>query len=111
MVPAQVRGATAESLPRLPAFRDRSPDPILLWKSEPEYTDEARKAKVQGAVVMHVEIDARGQVQNISVAQGLGLGLDECAMAAVRKWRFRAGTRNGKPVSTNALIQVTFRLL
>ena len=66
---------------------------------------------MQGAVVMHVEIDARGQVQNISVAQGLGLGLDECAMAAVRKWRFRAGTRNGKPVSTNALIQVTFRLL
>ncbi len=92
-------------------FQGSLTDPVLLWKSEPEYTDEARKAKVQGAVVMHVEIDARGQVQNISVAQGLGLGLDECAMAAVRKWRFRAGTRNGKPVSTNALIQVTFRLL
>ena len=92
-------------------FQGSLTDPVLMWKSEPEYTDEARKAKVQGAVVMHVEIDARGQVQNISVAQGLGLGLDECAIAAVRKWRFRAGTRNGKPVSTNALIQVTFRLL
>ena len=62
-------------------------------------------------MIVRVEIDARGQVQNIAVAQGLGLGLDERAIAAVQKWKFRAGTRNGKPVSTNALIQVTFRLL
>ena len=57
------------------------------------------------------EIGARGQVQNISVAQGLGLGLDERAVAAVQKWRFRAGTRNGRPVTTQALIHLTFRLL
>jgi len=50
-------------------------------------------------------------VQNIAVSQGLGLGLDDRAIEAVRKWKFRAGTRNGKPVPTNALIQVTFRLL
>jgi protein TonB len=92
-------------------FQGSLTEPTLLWKTEPEYSDEARKAKVQGSVIMRVEIDARGQVQNISVAQGLGLGLDDRAIAAVRKWKFRPGTRNGKPVPTNALIQVTFRLL
>jgi periplasmic protein TonB len=92
-------------------FQGSRTEPVLLWKAEPEYSDEARKAKMQGSVIMHVEIDVRGQVQNIAVAQGLGLGLDERAIAAVRKWKFRAGTRNGKPVPTNALIQVTFRLL
>ena len=92
-------------------FQGSLTDPVLLWKAEPEYSDEARKAKLQGSVIMRVEIDARGQVQNIAVSQGLGLGLDDRAIEAVRKWKFRAGTRNGKPVPTNALIQVTFRLL
>jgi TonB family protein len=92
-------------------FQGSATEPVLLWKSEPEYTDEARKAKIQGVVIVRAEIDARGQVQNISVAQGLGLGLDERAIAAVQKWRFRAGTRNGRPVSTSALIHLTFRLL
>jgi periplasmic protein TonB len=92
-------------------FQGSLTEPVLLSKTEPEYSDEARKAKIQGVVIMRAEIDARGQVRNISVAQGLGLGLDERAIAAVSKWRFRAGTRNGKPVSTNALIHLTFRLL
>jgi len=92
-------------------FQGSLTEPVLLWKAEPEYSDEARKAKIQGIVIVRLEIDARGQVQNIAVAQGLGLGLDERAIAAVRKWRFRAGTRNGRPVSTNALIHLTFRLL
>src|ERR1035437_9534324 len=92
-------------------FQGSLTDPVLLWKAEPEYSDEARKAKLQGSVIMRVEIDARGQVQNIAVSQGLGLGLDDRAIEAVRQWKFRAGTRNGKPVPTNALIQVTFRLL
>jgi TonB family protein len=86
-------------------------EPVLLWKVDPEYSEDARKAKLQGVVMVRAVIDARGQVQNISVAQGLGLGLDERAIAAVQKWKFRAGTRNGQPVSTSALIQLTFRLL
>jgi TonB family protein len=62
-------------------------------------------------VLVRALIDARGQVQNAVVSQGLGLGLDERALAAVRKWKFRAGMRNGRPVATQALIQLTFRLL
>ena len=85
--------------------------PVLLWKIEPEYTDEARRAKIQGTVVLHIEVDTRGQAQNITVKQGLGLGLDERAIEAVRRWRFRPGYRNGKPSVTAALVQVNFRLL
>jgi len=92
-------------------FQGSLTEPVLLWKEEPEYSEEARKAKIQGVVLVRAEIDARGQVQNITVSQGLGLGLDERAVAAVRKWKFRPGTRNGRPVSTQALIQLTFRLL
>ncbi len=93
------------------AFETPTTQAVLLYKTEPEYSEEARKAKLQGSVTLRVEIDARGQVQNIALAQGLGFGLDEQAMAAVRKWRFRSATRNGKPVPTRAMVQVTFRLL
>jgi len=92
-------------------FQGGVTEPVLLWKSEPEYSEEARKAKIQGTVIVRAEIDARGQVQNISIAQGLGLGLDEKAISAVQKWKFRPGTRNGKPVTTPAIIQLSFRLL
>jgi TonB family protein len=86
-------------------------EPVLLWKIEPEYTDEARRARVQGTVVLHIEVDTRGQAQNITVRQSLGLGLDERAIEAVRRWRFRPGYRNGKPWAASALVQVNFRLL
>jgi TonB family protein len=85
--------------------------PVLLWKIEPEYTDEARRARVQGTVVLHIEVDTGGQAQNITVTQSLGLGLDERAIEAVRRWRFRPGYRNGKPWATAAMVQVNFRLL
>jgi TonB family protein len=92
-------------------FQGVTTQPVLLFKADADYSDEARKAKVQGSVMISAEIDARGQVQNLSVSHGLGLGLDERAIDAVRKWRFRPATRNGKPVPTSALIEVSFRLL
>ena len=85
--------------------------PVLLSKTEPEYTEEARRAKIQGTIVLRIEIDQRGQVQNVSVSDGLGLGLDERAADAVRQWRFRPATRNGRPVVSSAFIEVHFRLL
>lgn len=92
-------------------FQGAATEPVLLWKSEPEYSEEARKAKVQGSVMIRAEIDARGQIRNLTIAHGLGLGLDERAVEAVRTWRFKPATRNGKPVPANALIEVSFRLL
>jgi periplasmic protein TonB len=99
-------GVTAES-----GIRGALTPPTVLWKNEPEYTEEARKARVQGMVVLAIEVDTRGQARNIRIRQGLGLGLDERAVQSVSAWKFRPGSRNGKPVVTPAEIYVTFRLL
>ena len=85
--------------------------PALVYKVEPEYSEEARKAKYQGTVVLYVEVDTNGKARNLRVLRSLGLGLDEKAIEAVQKWRFRPGQKNGQPVVVAATIEVNFRLL
>lgn len=85
--------------------------PQLIYKVEPEYSDEARKAKYQGTVVLYVVIDEKGLPRDIKVVRPLGLGLDEKAIEAVRQWRFRPGYMNGRPVAVAATIEINFRLL
>ena len=85
--------------------------PELIYKVEPEFSEEARKPKYQGVVLLAIEIDADGSVRNIRVQRGLGLGLDEKAKDAVSRWRFRPGVLNGRPVATEAVVQVHFQLL
>jgi len=85
--------------------------PVLLFKVEPEYSEEARKAKFQGTVVLYVVVDEKGMPRNLKVIRPLGLGLDEKAIEAVQKWRFKPGMMNGKPVAVAAQIEVNFRLL
>ena len=85
--------------------------PSLLSKVEPEYSEEARKAKHQGVVLLYVEVDPNGRAQNIRVAHSLGLGLDEKAIEAVKQWKFLPGKKNGKAVTVAATIEVYFRLL
>ena len=92
-------------------FRDNVTQPRLLSKVEPEYSDEARKVKLQGSVMLRIVVDEHGRAESIEVTQRLGLGLDERAIEAVKKWRFSPGTRGGRPVPTSALVEVTFRLL
>ena len=84
---------------------------MLLWKTDPEYSEDARKTKLQGTVVLRIEVNTNGHAQNISVRQRLGLGLDERAIEAVRRWKFRPGTLNGKPAVVVAYVEVNFRLL
>jgi periplasmic protein TonB len=85
--------------------------PVLLWKTEPEYSEDARRAKLQGMVVVRIQIDAEGRPRNPKVLQSLGLGLDERATDTVMHWKFRAATRNGRPVPSVATVEVSFRLL
>jgi periplasmic protein TonB len=85
--------------------------PSLVYKVEPEYSEEARKAKYQGTVLLYVEVDPSGHATNIRVARSLGLGLDEKAIEAVRKWKFAPGKKDGRPVAVAATIEVNFRLL
>jgi protein TonB len=85
--------------------------PTLLQRVEPEYSEEARKAKFQGVVVLYCEVTERGVCQNLKVVRALGLGLDEKAIEAVKKWKFNPGRKDGKPVTVAARIDVSFRLL
>jgi len=85
--------------------------PVLLSKTEPEYSEEARKARLMGTVMLHIVVDAQGQAQNITVSHSLGLGLDDRAIEAVKKWKFKPGRVNGKPAAVEAYVEVNFRLL
>jgi protein TonB len=85
--------------------------PQLVFKVEPEYSEEARKAKYQGTVVLYVEVDPNGRARNLRIVRSLGLGLDEKAIEAVNKWKFRPGYKDGRPVTVAATIEVNFRLL
>ena len=85
--------------------------PVLLFKREPEYTEEARQAKYQGTVLLYIEVDPSGKATNIRVQRSLGLGLDEKAIEAVRQWKFKPGTKDGIPVPVSATIEVNFRSL
>ena len=85
--------------------------PSVLSKVEPEYSEEARKAKWQGTVVLQLVVDEKGLPRDMKVTRSLGLGLDAKAMEAVAKWRFKPGMKDGKPVPVIATIEVNFRLL
>lgn len=85
--------------------------PVVLRQVEPEFSEEARRARHSGIVLVRIDVDAAGVPRNLRVVQSLGMGLDEKAMEAVAKWKFRPGTRNGKPVPVTALVQVMFHLL
>jgi periplasmic protein TonB len=85
--------------------------PVLLHKVEPEYSEEARKAKYQGTVLLYIEVSADGRATNVRVQRSLGLGLDEKAIEAVKQWKFKPGLKNGQPVTVAATIEVNFRLL
>jgi protein TonB len=85
--------------------------PSLVSKTEPEYSEEARKARLQGTVRLRIEVDTHGLAQNIAVINSLGLGLDERALEAVKKWRFIPGKVNGKTAAVVAYVEVNFRLL
>ncbi|MGA7239788.1 MAG: energy transducer TonB [Bryobacteraceae bacterium] len=85
--------------------------PELLKKVEPEYSEEARKAKFQGVVVLYIVVDPNGNAINPRVMKSLGLGLDEKAMEAVKQWKFKPGYKDGKAVAVAATVEVNFRLL
>jgi TonB family protein len=85
--------------------------PILVAKVEPEYSEEARKAKYSGTVLLSIIVGVDGLPRNVHVVRPLGLGLDEKAIEAVMKWRFRPGMKGGHPVPTSAQVEVNFRLL
>lgn len=93
-----------------PAGRNGVTVPEAVYSPEPSFSDEARKAKFQGIVLLILVVGKDGHAYNIRVGQSLGMGLDEKAIDAVRNWRFRPATLNGQPVATQIAVQVDFHL-
>lgn len=85
--------------------------PRCVYCPNPSYTDEARRAKINGGVVLQVVVNAEGRAENISVMRKLGYGLDQNAIETVKSWQFKPATGpDGNPVSTVVPIEVTFRI-
>lgn len=84
--------------------------PVCIYCPDPEFSEEAYKAKHEGVVVLWAVIDETGRVRHIKVQKKLGLGLDEAAVKAVMNWRFKPSERNGKSVPVEFAIEVTFSL-
>jgi len=84
--------------------------PVVLSRVQPTYTEEARRVRNEGSVVMLVEVDLTGRPKVKRVLRPLGNGLDEKAIEAVHKWRFRPAYEGGKPVTMYTTLEVEFHL-
>jgi len=84
--------------------------PTVVYRIEPNYSEDARRARYQGSVVLSAVVRKDGSIEILKVLRGLGLGLDENAVEALRKWKFRPGTRSGEPVDVALNIEINFAL-
>lgn len=82
----------------------------ITFKPNPVYTDEARSLKLEGEVLLEVSFSATGTLHVNRVVRGLGHGLDEAAIAAANKMRFKPALRGGQPVDSTAVVHVTFQM-
>ena len=84
--------------------------PRLVNKTEPDYTQEAKDAKIQGRVMLSAIIDVDGKAHEVKVEEGLDAGLDANAISAIGAWVFEPAKRNSEPVPVAVKIEVNFRL-
>ena len=84
--------------------------PKPIFTPEPEFSEEARKAKYQGVVVLSGIIGVDGRVHNPRVVRSLGMGLDEKALAVVKLWKFDPGKKDGRPVAVEMGLEISFNL-
>jgi TonB family protein len=82
----------------------------ITYKPNPAYTAEARNLKLEGEVLLEMSFGANGTLQVNRVVRGLGHGLDEAAITAAQKIRFKPALRNGQPVDSTAIVHVVFQL-
>ena len=84
--------------------------PKAIYSPDPEYSEEARKVKHMGVVVLWLVVGPDGKPRDIRVVRTLGLGLDEKAIEAVKNWRFEPALKDGKPVAVQVNVEVNFHL-
>jgi TonB family protein len=84
--------------------------PRILYAPDPDYSEEARRAKYQGTVTLWLVVGPDGRPRDARVARSLGMGLDEKAVAAVRQWKFEPAMKDGRPVAVQINVEVNFRM-
>ncbi len=84
--------------------------PQIVYRIDPTYSEDARKARYQGTIVIEAIVRKDGSVEVIRVVRSVGFGLEERAMNALRQWKFSPARRNGQPVDVAVNIEVNFRL-
>jgi TonB family protein len=84
--------------------------PSLVFSTDPEYTEKARRAKYQGVCVVALIVDEQGNPQRVQVVRHLGMGLDKKAVEAVRQYRFKPAMLRGEPVAVTVNIEVNFKI-
>ena len=84
--------------------------PVVVSQIQPEYSDDARKARVQGTVELVIIVLTDGSARLERVVNSLGYGLDQRAIEAVTQWKFRPGSKDGVPVITRIGVAVNFSL-
>jgi protein TonB len=84
--------------------------PVLIYKVEAEFSEEARRNKYQGVVIVNIIIDKQGNPQNPRVVRALGMGLDEKAIDAIKQYRFKPAMKNGKPVAVQMNVEIDFHM-
>ena len=103
--------ASAPAQPSAPAVTKPIDRPVeIVFKPTPEYSDEARGARIEGTVSLELEFTAGGDVRVLRVVRGLGHGLDEAAQRAALRIRFKPAQSDGRPVDSRATVHITFRL-
>jgi TonB family protein len=109
--------ATASSAPKSPSTNSqKAPEPVnekpveILVKPRPDYTDEARKMRIEGEVLLRVLFASTGSARVLEVTRGLGYGLNENAIRAAEQIRFKPAQRAGQPVDSTAIVHIVFQL-
>ena len=101
----------APAQPSVAAVTKPADRPVeIVFKPTPEYTDEARSARIEGTVSLELEFTAAGDVRVLRVVRGLGHGLDEAAQRAALRIRFKPAQSDSGPVDSRATVHITFRL-
>lgn len=85
--------------------------PIVIHTVDPEFSETARQAKFSGDVEVYLWVDENGNPQHVKVVRGVGMGLDEKAVEAIRQYKFKPATLNGKPVTVDLYIEVRFQIV
>jgi len=86
-------------------------EPKVIYQVDPEFSEEARKAKFSGNVYVSVIVDEQGRPTHVRVERGVGMGLDEKAVEAVKQYKFKPAMLNGKPVKVVVDVDVVFQIM